>query len=406
MKTRKPSQLIYLDHAATTAVDPRVLKTMQPYWAEKFANPAALYGPGREAASAMNAARAHIAEILHCQPKEIIFTAGGTESNNLAILGMAKAWQKKFGQAGHIITSPIEHHSVLYVARALKQWGWKVSFTPVDKTGLVDFAALKKLVRKDSALISIMYANNEIGSIQPITEIGKWVRGLNKARASKGLQPILFHTDACQAGGALSLDTQELRVDLLTLNGSKIYGPKQTGLLFVRSGVELEPLLEGGGQERNLRSGTENVPGIVGLAAALALVQKDRSKENKRLSVLQKYFVGRLSKKVKDFWLNGPLVASGQRLPNNLNIGFKNIEGESLMIYLDAKRIAVATGSACAEASLDPSHVLLAIGQSPQQAESSIRLSFGHSTTKQSLDKTIQALTQLVPKLRRVTNQK
>lgn len=399
---KKPSKLIYLDYAATTPVDPRVVKAMQPYWSDTFANPSALYKSGRDAHNSISGARSSIAKILNGKPSEIIFTAGGTESNNLALLGAAQAYQKLHRKPGHIITTPIEHHSVLHVVDALKQWGWKVSYAPVDKTGTVDLAALKKLVKRDTALVSVMYANNEIGTIEPITEIGKWLTGLNKARVQKGLNRILFHTDACQAGGALDLDVNQLKVDLLTLNGSKVYGPKQIGILYIRSGAQIQPLIHGGGQERNLRSGTENVPAIVGLAAALTLAQNNKDKENKRLLELQRYFVDRLSKKVNDVELNGADIGAN-RLANNINLTFKNIEGESLMLYLDSRNIAVATGSACATASLDPSHVLTAIGHSNKDAYSAIRLSMGHSTTKATLDYVVEALSELVPMLRKVT---
>lgn len=402
---KKSTKLIYLDYAATTPVDPRVLKAMQPYWSQEFANPSALYKSGVKAAQSINKARADIAKVLNASPSEIIFTAGGTESNNLAILGAAQDYQKTNHKPGHIITTPIEHHSVLHVLNALKQWGWKISYAPVDKIGLVDLNALKKLVKRDTALVSIMYANNEIGTIEPISEIGKWVVGLNKARMQKGLGRILFHTDACQASGTLNLDVNNLKVDLLTLNGSKIYGPKQTGILYLRSGVTLQPLIHGGGQERDLRSGTENVPGIVGLATALTLAQKESKKESKRLQVLQKYFTDRLSKKVNDVSINGPAVGAN-RLSNNINVSFKNVEGESLMLYLDSKGIAVATGSACATASLDPSHVLIAIGKTKKDAYSAVRISIGHQTTKAQLDIVLRALEELVPMLRKVTQLK
>ncbi len=400
---KKSSKLIYLDYAATTPVDARVVKAMQPYWSKEYANPSALYKSGRKAAAAVNEARDTIAEILNCKAREIIFTAGGTESNNLALLGAAQAYQKANGKPGHIITTTIEHHSVLHVVEALKQWGWKISYAAVDKDGLVDLDDLKKMVEKETALVSIMYANNEIGTIQPIAEVGKWVSGLNKARAQKKLGRILLHTDACQAGGALPLNVQDLKVDLLTLNGSKIYGPKQIGFLYIRSGVQIEPLIHGGGQERDLRSGTENVPAIVGIATALKLIRKDLSKESKRLLQLQKYFTDRLSKKVKGFTLNGPSIGP-YRLPNNINISFDNIEGESLMLYLDSYNVAVATGSACATASLDPSHVLVAIGKSQKDAYSAIRFTMGHNTTKADLDYVAGALTELIPILRKVSS--
>ena len=399
------NKIIYLDHAATTPVDPRVLRAMQSYWSKEFANPSALYKSGVKAAEAVSTARSDIAAVLNCNPREIIFTAGGTESNNMAILGTARAYQKQHSKPGHIITSPIEHHSVLHVMDALKQWGWKISYAKVNREGFVDVSELKKLARKDTALISVMYANNEIGTIEPISEIGKWLSGLNKARLQKGYPRILFHTDACQAAGALELDVNKLKVDMLTLNGSKIYGPKQIGVLYLRQGVEIDPIIHGGGQERDLRSGTENVPAIVGLATALKLVQHSREKESKRLLQLQKHFIDRLLKKVKGSSLNGP-TPGPLRLPNNINISFDKIEGESLMIYLDAKGIEVATGSACTASSVDPSHVLTAIGLSEQQSYNSIRITMGDGTTKADLDFVLGELHTTVNQLSSVTNQK
>jgi cysteine desulfurase len=393
---KRSTKLIYLDHAATTPVDPRVLKAMQPYWSEKFANPSALYKSGRDANAAVNEARAGIAEILNCKPSEIIFTAGGTESNNLAIFGMAKAYQKKYRKPGHIITTAIEHHSVLHVIDELKSYGWKVSYAPTDKDGFVDLVEIKKLVRNDTALVSVMYANNEVGTVEPIAEIGKWLNGLNKVRVQKNLPRILFHTDACQAGGALSLNTQELKVDLLTLNGSKIYGPKQIAILFVRTGVELEPVIQGGGQERNMRSGTENVPSIVGLATALRIAQKDLAKENKRLLALQEYLIKKIRKEFKHSSLNGPDASLKTRLPNNINLTFKDVEGETLMLYLDAAGVAVSTGSACATTSLDPSHVLVALGIPKKEAYNAIRITTGRTTTKKDLDYLFQKLKEIL----------
>jgi len=414
MNIKKSKKLIYLDHAATTPVDSRVVKAMQPYWTEQFANPSALYKSGRIANTAISEARSSIAKVLNAKPSEVIFTAGGTESNNLAILGVAQTYQKQHGKPGHIITT--EHHSVLDTVEALKNWGWKVSYVKVDREGFIDLADLKKLAKKGTALVSIMYANNEVGTIEPIAEVGKWLNGLNKARTSKGLARILFHTDACQAAGALTLNTQNLKVDLLTLNGSKIYGPKQTGILFARTGVKLEPIVHGGGQERDLRSGTENVPGIVGLASALNFALQSQSKENKRLRELQYYFADRLSKKVKDITINGPVISkqssvkvklhskenSFNRLPNNINVTFKDVEGETLMLYLDSLNVAVATGSACATASLDPSHVLIALGKTKADAYSAVRISMGHQTTMNTLNFVLEALEELVPMLRKV----
>lgn len=416
MPIKKSKKSIYLDHAATTPVDPKVLKAMQPYWSQIFANPSALYKAGRTAHDAVENSRKQIATVLNCKPQEIIFTAGGTESNNMAILGIAQSFQKAYGKPGHIISTPIEHHSVLHVLDALKTLGWKISYVKVDKQGLIDLSDLKKLARKDTALVSVMYANNEIGTVEPISEVGKWLTGLNKVRTQKGLPRIAFHTDACQAAGALSLDVTELKVDLLTLNGSKIYGPKQSGILYIRNGIKIEPIIHGGGQEKDLRSGTENVPAIVGLGVALTLAQKDTHKENMRLLELQSYFVDRLSKKVKDININGPdiskvkiktarknLLSVLNRLPNNVNISFNGIEGETLMLYLDSKGISVATGSACATASLDPSHVLIAIGESRSAAYSAVRFTMGKETTKASLEFVIEALNDLIPMLRKVS---
>lgn len=403
----KPKQLskkiIYLDYAATTPVDPQVVKSMQPYWTNSFANPSALYQLGRETNKAISIARESIAKILNAKPSEIIFTAGGTESNNIAILGVAQAYQKQYGKAGHIITTAIEHHSVLHTTDALKKWGWKISYAPVDTEGFVNIKDLKKLVKNNTALVSIMYANNEIGTIQPIAEIGKWLTGLNKARTQKNKNKILLHTDACQAAGALSLNTQDLKVDLLTLNGSKVYGPKQTGVLFVKSGVNLAPVIHGGGQERDLRSGTENVPGIIGLAKALQLVTQNQKKENLRLIGLREYFNDRLLKKVKGITVNGPSLVSNHefnRLPNNLNLTIDGVEGEALMLYLDAAGIQVATGSACTTTSEEPSHVLVAIGVSRSKAYNSIRITLGKQTTKAQLEQVLLVLPRLISQLR------
>ncbi len=409
---KKSKKVIYLDHAATTAVDPKVLKAMQPYWSREFGNPSSLYKAGNDGKEAITQARKTIADILSCSPQEIIFTGGGTESINLAIFGIARQYELQHKKKGHLITSTIEHHAVLHSLQALQEEGWKVDYAPVDSEGFVKLDALKKLVRPDTILVSIMYANNEVGSIQPITEIGKWISGLNKARAAAKLARIYFHTDACQAAGSLPLSVADLHVDLLSLNASKIYGPKGIGLLYIKSGTPIRPIIFGGGQERNLRSGTENVPAIVGLGTALALAQKNKEKENTRLELLRNYIDDRLSKKVKGYSINGPKLAitsarkhypinkSLQRLPNNVNISFTGVEGEALMLYLDAHNIQVSTGSACTTTSLDPSHVLEAIGIPRSEAYNAIRLTMGKATTKADLDYVIEVITQLVKKLR------
>lgn len=430
MRTYTPSQKrpkrIYLDYASTTPVDPKVWKAMAPFWSHDFGNPSAIYQSGLKASQALNSARQTIASILNCRSNDIIFTAGGTESNNLAILGIAKQYTKTHGgKTGHIISSATEHHSVLETLEALKEDGWKISFAPIDTTGMIDLEALKQLVQKNTALVTIMYANNEIGTIQPIQKIGEWLNGLNKIRTKKSeYDRIYFHSDACQGAGYLELDVTKLKVDLLTLNGSKIYGPKQTGLLFVKNGVEIQPVIFGGGQEHNLRSGTENVPGVVGLAKALELVQSSRTKEIKRLHTLQVYLHERLLKKVNEVRLNGPdilryynsknsnivkiksksrtnTLVTMNRLPNNLNLSFKGVSGESLMLYLDSKGIEVSTGSACATASLDPSHVILALGESRMRAYEAIRITLGRGTTKLDLDKVIKETVKIIEMLRK-----
>jgi cysteine desulfurase len=290
-KIAKSKKTIYLDHAATTYLDPRVKKVMEPFWSDYYGNASSLYGKGREASNALTVARQTIAEIIHARPDEIIFTAGGTESINLAIFGLVRQHTFAKKPAGHLITMAIEHHAVLHSFEALQHEGWQTSYIDVDDKGFVKLDNLKAAVRPDTLLISVMYANNEIGTIEPISEIGKWLKMENEKRKTQNLPPIYFHTDACQAAGALDIDVTKLGVDMMTINGSKMYGPKQTGLLWLKTGIKIKPLIYGGGQERNIRSGTENVPGIVGLAEAFRLAQTERLKENKRLRELRNYFI-------------------------------------------------------------------------------------------------------------------
>lgn len=394
-KVKIPKKPIYLDHAATTPLDARVEKTMRPFWRERFGNPSSLYKQGRQANEAVTKARSDIAAVLNCRPQEIIFTAGGTESINLAIQGLAKALASKGKH--HFITSAIEHHAVLKPLEALGQYGYQTTLVEVDKHGVVKLDKLKAAVRKETVLISVMYANNEIGTVQPIAEIGKWVRQLNVQRLAKKLPRIYFHTDACQAGSSLDLDVSKLGVDLMTVNGSKIYGPKQTGLLYVKTGTPLQPLIYGGGQEKHRRSGTENVPGIVGLATALQLAQKERRRENQRLQKLRDYFITQLFKKIPQILLNGHPT---QRLSNNINISLPGIDGEALLLYLDSYNIAVSTGSACSTVSQDPSHVIAALGRSPDEISGSIRFTLGRQTTKTELDYVLKVLPGIVDQLR------
>ncbi len=387
---------IYLDHAATTPLDPRILKKMLPFLKEEFGNPSALYRLGRQPLKAIGEARKTIAEIFGCSAQELIFTGSGTESDNLAILGAARA-NKKFGN--HIITTKIEHHAVLNPCAYLQdQEGFKVTYLDVDKDGFVSPEQVIKAITPQTILVSIMYANNEIGTVEPIAEIGKAIQKLKIVNCKL---KILFHTDACQAAGALDLDINRLHVDLMTINGSKIYGPKGVGVLYKKRDVKIHPLILGGGQEFNLRSGTENVAGIVGLAEALSLVQKDKEKENKRLIELRNYFWQKIQKNISKIKLNGPAIdVNLKRLPNNLNFSVLDIEGEAMLLYLDEKGIQASTGSACTSQSLEPSHVLLAIGRPHAIAHGSLRFTLGHSTTKKDIDYVLKALPPIVSKLR------
>ena len=399
----KIKKIIYLDHAATTYMDPAVKKAMEPYWITEFGNPSSLYSKGVTAKRGMAQARRMIASLIGAKPEEIIFTAGGTESVNLAIFGTARMNTDKNTTdrhgGGHIITTKIEHHAVSYSTQALEKEGIKTTYLEVDKKGFIFVADLEKAIRPETILISVMYANNEIGTIEPIAQIGKMLKRINTDRVKNGLTRILFHTDACQAGGVCDIDINRLGVDLMTINGSKIYGPKQTGCLYVRAGTNIVPLIYGGGQERGLRSGTENVPGIIGLAKALELAQKKRLKENKRLRGLRDYFIGQIEKIFPLAKLNGP-DERGQkifdenflRLPNNINFSFAGMDGEAVLLYLDAAGICVSTGSACNSQNFNPSHVLMAIGNTLSQARGALRFTIGKSTTKKDLDYTLGVL--------------
>lgn len=376
---------IYLDHASTTYLDPRVTKAMLPYFEKDYGNPGSLHNLGLRAKSAVDNSKKKIAELLNCLPEEIIFTSGGTESINLAIKGIALAKGK-----GHIITSQIEHPVVLETCRYLEKEGFSVTYLGVDKFGMISLEELKKSIRPETILVSIMSANNEIGTVEPVSEIGKICREGG----------ISFHTDACQAGGVLDLDVQKSNVDLITLNGSKIYGPKGVGILYRKKGIRLEPLIHGGGQEFGLRSGTENVPGIVGFAKALELAQAEKEKENKRLTALRDYFVREVIKRIPKTFLNGHPT---KRLPNNANISFLDIEGESILLYLNEAGIYVSTGSACSSHKLEISHVLDAIGLKHDAAHGSIRFTLGKKTTKQDLDYVLKVLPGIIGSLRKLS---
>ncbi len=379
---------VYLDHSATTYVDERVKEEMDKYYTLIFGNPSSFNDVGLEAKNALDNARENVSKILNAEPREIIFTGGGTESINLAIKGVARALKEK---GKHIIASKIEHHAVLETCEYLeKKEGFEITYLDVDKYGLINLEELKKAIRKDTILISIMYANNEIGTIQPIDEIGKIAKE----------NEIYFHTDACQVGSYLTLDVNKLNVDLMTLNGSKIYGPKGVGVLYIRKGTEIEPIIHGGGQEFGLRSGTENIPGIIGFAKALEIAQENRDKESKRLIILRDKLIKGLLDTIPKTFLNGHPI---NRLPNNANVSILDIEGEAMLLYLNEHGVYASTGSACSSTSLEPSHVILAIGLPYEAAHGSLRFTLGRATTEEDIKYVLEKLPKDVEDLRQIT---
>jgi len=374
---------VYLDNAATTRLDSTVLDAMLPYLKERYGNPNSMHNKGIEAKKAVAVARKQVAKIFNCAPCEVIFTGSGTESDNLAILGYAR---KNKDRGNHIITTKIEHHAVLDAFAKLEKEGFKVSYVDVDIDGIIDIEQLKKTITDDTILVSIIYANNEIGVVQDIKEIAKICKE----------KKVIFHTDACQAANYLNIDVQELGVDLMTLNGSKIYGPKGIGILYKKKDITIEPIVYGGGQEFGLRSGTENVANIVGFAKALEETEKHKEKEKQRLTELRDYLITELLK-IKETRLNGHQT---KRLQNNVNISFLNVEGESLILLLNEEGICVSTGSACTSRSLEPSHVITALGLPHEIAHSSIRFSMGKDTTKEDVDYVLGKIVPIVEKLR------
>ncbi|MDO8621775.1 MAG: aminotransferase class V-fold PLP-dependent enzyme [bacterium] len=391
---------VYLDCAATTPVDPRVLEAMRPYFEQEYGNPSSLYEAGRSAKEALDGARKRVAAVLGCSPDELIFTGSGTESDNMAVLGVPRWYRSKSANQGHVIISAIEHHAVLNAAERLRKEGFEVTVLPVDQYGFVSPEAVRGALTPQTTLISIMAANNEIGTIEPIQEIGKVIRDWKREQGRKPTEAPFFHTDACQAAGALDINVQKLGVDLLTINGSKIYGPKGTGVLYVRRGVRLEPLVYGGGQEQRLRSGTENVAGIIGLATALEIANTQREAEGQRLSGLRDRLIAGIMERIPKVVLNGHPT---ERLPNNVNVSILDIEGEAVLLYLDAHGIAAATGSACDSESLDPSHVIVAIGRPYEYAHASIRFTLGRSSTDEDVAYVLEVLPGIAEKLRKIS---
>lgn len=387
---------VYLDHAATTPLDPRVKEAMDPFLMEEFGNPGGLYREGRRAKEAIDQARFSIARIINARPEEVIFTSGGTEGDNIALFGVARAYKSK---GNHIVTTTIEHHAVLHACEELEREGFEVTYVDVEPNGIVDPKKILAALRPETILVSVMYANNEIGTIQPIAEIGKLIKEF-RAQKEDSLSGPWFHTDACQAAGFLNLDVKTLHVDLLVMNGGKIYGPKGSGALYIRSGVRVKPMFFGGAQESKRRAGTENVAGIVGLARALEIAEEEKESEIERLTVLRDMLIQRINVAIPRAVLNGDPV---QRLPNNVNVSILDIEGEAVILYLDAHGIACSTGSACTSESLDPSHVILALGKPYEYAHASIRFTLGRKSTEEDIEHVMKVLPGVVETLRRIS---
>ncbi|MBC2721779.1 cysteine desulfurase NifS [Desulfosporosinus sp.] len=376
---------VYLDHSATTPVDPEVAAIMMTYYTEKYGNPSSVHGFGREAKQALEQARNQVAELIGAASGEITFTSGGTEADNLAILGTAEALRKK---GKHIITSCIEHHAVLETCEYLEKNGFDLTVIPVDEEGIISVDAVRKAIRPDTILITIMHANNEVGSIQPISEIGKLAKE----------QGIVFHVDAVQSLGKIPVNVEELNVDLLTVSGHKIYGPKGVGALYVRKGLRIVPLVHGGGQEKKRRSGTENTPGIIGFGKACELAGQRMADDAEHQRKLRDKLINGILERIDFVKVNGPL--GEKRLPNNVNVSIRYVEGESLLLSLDMLGIAASSGSACTSGSLDPSHVLLGMGLIHEIAHGSLRFSLGRQNTEEDIDYVLEQLPKIVERLR------
>lgn len=380
--------VIYLDHAATTPTRPEVVARMLPYFGELFGNPSSIYTLGRKSLDAIDSAHEAVARALNCRPTEIVFTGGGSEADNLAIKGIAYAQRRR---GDHIITTAIEHHAVLRTCERLEQEGYRVTYLPVDEYGRVTPEQVEAAITDQTALVTIMYANNEIGTVQPIAEIGRICRE----------RRVPFHTDAVQAGGQIELDVAALQVDMLSLSAHKFYGPKGVGLLYVRQGTRVQPQTLGGSQERNRRAGTENVPGVVGAAYALELARSERERENARLQALRDQLIaGMLA--LPDVRLTGHPT---ERLPQHASFTVAGVEGESLLLNLDLVGIAASSGSACATGDIEPSHVLSAMGIPASAARGALRLTLGHSITEEDIATTLQRMGEILPRLRALSTQ-
>lgn len=375
---------VYLDHSATTPVRPEVLAAMLPYFGDKFGNPSSIHSWGRQARTAVDSAREQVASIIGATASEIVFTSGGTESDNLAIRGVAKSMQTK---GKHLITSQIEHHAVINTFESLAKDGYEVTYLPCDKYGLIDPDDVRKSIRKDTILISIIHGHNEVGTIEPIEEIGKIAKE----------HGILFHSDAVQSLGKIPVKVDAMGVDLLTISSHKIYGPKGVGALYVRKGTRIRPQVTGGIHEKGLRAGTENVPGIVGFGAACALAEEEMPEESKRLQALRDKLINGILSNIPDTVLNGH---PEKRLPHNVNVSVKYVEGEAMLLNMDLLGIGASSGSACTSGSLEPSHVLLAMGIPHELAHGSLRMTLGKSNTGEDIEYVLEALPPIVEKLR------
>ncbi len=378
---------VYLDHAATTYTKREVLEEMLPFFTDVYGNPSSIHVLGREARKAVDLARKRTANALKASPNEIFFTGGGSEADNWAIRGVAMANKNK---GNHIITTSIEHHAVFHVCEFMKKHGFEVTYLPVDKYGLVDPEQVRNAITDETILVSIMFANNEIGTIEPIKEIGAITRERN----------VYFHTDAVQSVGSVPIDVEDMNIDLLSLSAHKFYGPKGVGALYIRKGVKLYPLIRGGAQERNMRAGTENIPGIVGLGKAIELAHLNLKEYSKKLIAMRNRLISGIMSRVDGVHLNGH---PEKRLPGNANFSFEYIEGESLLLSLDLKGIAASSGSACTSGSLDPSHVLLAIGLPHEIAHGSLRLTLGDDNTDEDIDYVLEVLPGIVERLREIS---
>lgn len=374
----------YFDYSATTPMDPKVLEEMTPYFTENFGNPSSIYSYGREGKKAVEEARARLAKLIGADPKEIFFTAGGSEADNWAIKGIAAALKEK---GNHIITSKIEHHAVLHVCEYLEKHGFEVTYLPVDEYGLINTKDLENAITDQTILISIMFANNEIGTIEPIEEIGKIAKEHN----------IYFHTDAVQALGNVEIDVKKMNIDLLSMSSHKIYGPKGVGALYIKKGIKIDPIIHGGAQERKRRAGTENVPGIVGFGKAAEIACNNFDEHIEKITKLRDKLINGIQENIDYVKLNGHPT---KRLPGNVNFSIQYVEGEALLLNLDMLGICGSSGSACTSGSLDPSHVLLAIGLPHEIAHGSLRLSIGRYTNEEDIDYVLQELPKIIDKLR------